>query len=101
VSPPQLGGDEFGVLCPDTEIAAASALGEDLRNRLGALRPAEVGIPGVTVSIGVASREQADVSATELVLRADDRLYRAKRTRNAVYPDLLVVAEEDSVTSAG
>jgi diguanylate cyclase (GGDEF)-like protein len=97
----RLGGDEFAVLCPDTELAAASALGEDLRKRLGALRPAEIGIPGVTVSIGVACRERADVSATELVLRADDRLYRAKRTRNAVYPDLLVVAEEDSVTSAG
>jgi diguanylate cyclase (GGDEF)-like protein len=97
----RLGGDEFAVLCPDTEIAAASALGEDLRHRLGALSPAEVGIPEVTVSIGVACREQADVSATELVLRADDHLYRAKRTRNAVYPDLFVVAEGDSVTSAG
>ena len=51
------------------------------------------------MSIGVACREPADVSATELVLRADDQLYRAKRTRNAVYPDLLVVAED--VTSAG
>jgi len=97
----RLGGDEFAVLCPDTEIAAASALGEDLRMRLSALRSPEASIPGVTVSIGVACRESADVSATELVLRADDRLYRAKRTRNAVYPDLLVVAQEDSVTSAG
>ena len=97
----RLGGDEFAVLCPDTEIAAASALGEDLRGRLSALRAADAGISGVTVSIGVACREQVDVSPTELVLRADDRLYRAKRTRNAVYPDLLVVAEEDSITSAG
>jgi PleD family two-component response regulator len=54
----------------------------------------------VTVSIGVSCREPADASATELVLRADDRLYRAKRTRDAVYPDLLVVAQEDGVTSA-
>jgi diguanylate cyclase (GGDEF)-like protein len=97
----RLGGDEFAVLCPDTEMAAATALGEDLRTRLSALRPREGHIPEVTVSIGVACREPADASATELVLRADDRLYRAKRTRNAVYPDLLVVAQEDSVTSAG
>ena len=97
----RLGGDEFALLCPDTEIAEASALGEDLRTRLSALRPAEAGMPAVTVSIGVACREPADVSPTELVLRADDRLYRAKRTRDAVYPDLLVVAEEDSITSAG
>ena len=89
----RLGGDEFAILCPDTDIAAASALGEDLRTRLSALPN------GATMSIGVACREPADESATELVLRADDRLYRAKRTRNAVYPDLLVVAED--VTSAG
>ena len=55
----------------------------------------------MTLSIGVACREPYDVSPTELVLRADDRLYRAKRTRNAVYPDLLVVAEDLSVTSPG
>jgi len=97
----RLGGDEFAVLCPDTDMAAAAALGEDLRTRLSALRPREGQIPEVTVSIGVACREPADASATELVLRADDRLYRAKRTRNAVYPDLLVVATEDGVTSAG
>jgi diguanylate cyclase (GGDEF)-like protein len=89
----RLGGDEFAILCPDTDIAAASALGEDLRTRLSALPN------GATMSIGVACRERADESATELVLRADDRLYRAKRTRNAVYPDLLVVAED--VISAG
>jgi diguanylate cyclase (GGDEF)-like protein len=96
----RLGGDEFAVLCPETEIAGASALGEDLRTRLSALRPRDALIPGVTVSIGVACREPSDASATELVLRADDRLYRAKRTRDAVYPDLLVVAQEDGVTSA-
>ena len=62
------------------------------RTRLS--RPAEP--DGATMSIGVACREPADVSATELVLRADDRLYRAKRTRNAVYPDLLVVAQDVS-----
>jgi diguanylate cyclase (GGDEF)-like protein len=83
----RLGGDEFAVLCPDTSFAAASTLAEDLRARLGGLRPAGDAIPGVTVSIGVACREDVDLSPTELVLRADDRLYRAKRTRNAVYPD--------------
>jgi diguanylate cyclase (GGDEF)-like protein len=95
----RLGGDEFAVLCPETDIAAASALGEDLRTRLSALHPAGGLESRVTVSIGIACREPGDASATELVLRADDRLYRAKRTRNAVYPDLLVVAED--VTSAG
>jgi diguanylate cyclase (GGDEF)-like protein len=89
----RLGGDEFAILCPDTDIAAASALGEDLRVRLSDLPE------GATMSIGVACREPSDESATDLVLRADDRLYRAKRTRNSVYPDLLVVAQD--VSSAG
>jgi diguanylate cyclase (GGDEF)-like protein len=97
----RLGGDEFAVLCPESDVSAASALAEDLRARLSALRPAQAYFPEVTVSIGVACREAADVSATELILRADDRLYRAKRRRNAVYPDLLVVAEDDGITSAG
>jgi diguanylate cyclase (GGDEF)-like protein len=83
----RVGGDEFGIVCPDTDIAAASALAEDLRTKLSELRPADAELPAVTVSIGAACRERADASATELVLRADDRLYRAKRTRNAVYPD--------------
>jgi len=96
----RLGGDEFAVLCPGTDIAGASALGEDLRTRLSGLRPRDAPTPGVTVSIGVACREAADASAVELVLRADDRLYRAKRTRDAVYPDLLLVAHEDGVISA-
>jgi diguanylate cyclase (GGDEF)-like protein len=97
----RLGGDEFAVLCPESDLSAASALAEDLRARLSALRPAQAYFPEVTVSIGVACREATDVSATELILRADDRLYRAKRRRNAVYPDLLVVAEDDGVTPVG
>ena len=65
----------------------ASNLAEDLRVRLSALRPPDADVPGVTVSIGVAAREDVDLSPTELMLRVDDRLYRAKRIRNAVYPE--------------
>ena len=83
----RLGGDEFAVLCADTGPEEASNLAEDLRVRLSALRPPDADVPGVTVSIGVAAREDVDLSPTELMLRADDRLYRAKRIRNAVYPE--------------
>jgi diguanylate cyclase (GGDEF)-like protein len=79
--PARLGGDEFGVICPDTGLAAAAALAEDLRARFGELNPADISVPAVTVSMGAASREPMDVSADEIVLRADDQLYRAKRTR--------------------
>jgi len=83
----RLGGDEFAVLCADTDLEGAYRLAEELRSRLGELRPPQPDLPGVTVSIGVAVRERADLSATELMLRADDRLYRAKVTRNAVCRD--------------
>jgi diguanylate cyclase (GGDEF)-like protein len=79
--PARLGGDEFGVICPDTGIAAAWALAEDLRARFGELSPAGASVPAVTVSIGVACREPVDVSPTDVVLRADNRLYDAKRAR--------------------
>jgi diguanylate cyclase (GGDEF)-like protein len=77
----RLGGDEFGVICPDTSLAAATALAEDLRARFSELHPAGTSVPAVTVSMGAACREPDDVSPNEIVLRADDRLYRAKRTR--------------------
>jgi diguanylate cyclase (GGDEF)-like protein len=79
----RLGGDEFGILCPDTGLDAATALADDLRSRVGALPPADTSVPAVTVSIGVACREAADASPAEIVMRADDRLYSAKRARSA------------------
>jgi PleD family two-component response regulator len=38
----------------------------------------------ITISIGVAARESGDESPRETMVRADARLYRAKRHRNAV-----------------
>jgi two-component system cell cycle response regulator len=39
----------------------------------------------VTVSIGVAARQAGDMTATEVLKRADDALYRAKQSgRNKV-----------------
>ena len=82
--PARLGGDEFGIICPDTTLAAALALAEDLRARFGELNPDDTSVPAVTVSMGAACREATDVSPNEIVLRADDELYLAKRTRAAV-----------------
>jgi diguanylate cyclase (GGDEF)-like protein len=82
--PARLGGDEFGVICPDTTLAAASALAEDLSARFAELNPADISVPAVTVSMGAACREPTDLSPNEIVLRADDQLYRVKRTRTEV-----------------
>jgi diguanylate cyclase (GGDEF)-like protein len=80
----RLGGDEFGVICPDTGLDAASALAEDLKTRIGELGMLDGAGPVVTLSIGAASRKADDLTATDVVQRADDRLYSAKRTRTTV-----------------
>ena len=88
----RLGGDEFAVLCPDTEPEDASRLAEELRARLAELSSSGEALPEVTVSIGVTGRSPQDLTATDVMLRADDRLYRAKSTRNAVWLDASVGA---------
>jgi diguanylate cyclase (GGDEF)-like protein len=80
----RLGGDEFGVICPDTGLEAASALAEDLQARIGELATLDGSGSAVTLSIGAASRKAGDLTANDVVQRADDRLYSAKRTRTAV-----------------
>jgi diguanylate cyclase (GGDEF)-like protein len=76
----RLGGDEVAVCCPETTLEDAAALALDLRQ---VLRGA--GLPHVTVSIGVAALEAGDVSPEPLLDRADQELYRAKLTRDAVW----------------
>jgi len=74
----RLGGDEFVVLCEDTEGEAPRVLSERV---LSALRP-PLTIDGrdvaVTASIGVALAREGD-SAAQLLSRADEAMYRAKR----------------------
>jgi diguanylate cyclase (GGDEF)-like protein len=75
----RVGGDELGVCCPDTALDEAVGLALQLRDVL--LDPAR----SVTVSIGVAALEPADASPEPLLARADEALYRAKLTRDAVW----------------
>jgi diguanylate cyclase (GGDEF)-like protein len=81
------GGEEFVALLPDTTGEEARAVGERVR----ALAEAEThagGLPACTVSVGVAAAADARTcSLEELLRRADDALYRAKGTRNAVAGD--------------
>lgn len=77
------GGEEFLVLCPETPLAEAGGYAERIRQRFDGI-PLEQGLPGVTVSFGVAMSRQDD-SVDSLVHRADAALYLAKeRGRNRV-----------------
>ncbi len=74
----RLGGDEFGVLLPDVDAAGASALADRLRVRLREALAA--GGWNVTFSIGVATFLRPPASVDEMILRADELMYRAKRS---------------------
>ena len=78
------GGEEFLVVFPETQLAAARVVAERLRARLAKIGPVEDGPDQVTASIGLATLvEQMDAHA--LVELADQALYRAKaRGRNRV-----------------
>ncbi len=73
----RLGGDEFAVLMPETDAALADAAAKRLAE---SLRTVFKGTPTVTASIGVVSCSVADANTDELLRRADQAMYEAKRT---------------------
>lgn len=82
----RIGGEEFLLVLPETEMAGALLLAERLRTSLSDtphLLP--TGPIQVTCSLGVAQWIQADRDAGALLGRADEALYAAKRQgRNKV-----------------
>jgi diguanylate cyclase (GGDEF)-like protein len=80
------GGEEFCIVLPETSLAGAAALAEDLRQRVEAhsfVFQSER-MP-VTISVGCALIAASDRTATDLIQRADEKLYEAKRSgRNRV-----------------
>jgi diguanylate cyclase (GGDEF)-like protein len=80
----RLGGDEFAVLLPDADLDRAIELAERLRAEAAQLVPAGFGPGEVSLSLGVAAASGDSAYPLELMSRADQQLYRAKITRNAV-----------------
>ncbi|WP_200290302.1 GGDEF domain-containing response regulator [Rhodospirillum rubrum] len=72
----RVGGEEFAILLPDTSLTAAQEVGERLR--LSCQIPQPVGGP-VTISIGISTLHPEDRGLGDMLSRADDALYRAKR----------------------
>lgn len=80
----RLGGDRFAVVLPGVPHAEAVALAEQLRCATAGLLVDGVPAGEVSVSVGVAEAVGAEAYLLELLSRADEQLYRAKITRNAV-----------------
>jgi diguanylate cyclase (GGDEF)-like protein len=81
----RIGGEEFVVLLPDTNLDDATKVAERIRIGIEDLQlPTHQGILRVTISAGVALRSQHETYA-ELFDRADAALYASKRLgRNRV-----------------
>lgn len=76
------GGEEFIILCPETDSSSASTLAEKLRSAIEATQFDKVG--RVTCSFGVAIYSNKE-SGDNLIKRSDDALYMAKNQgRNRV-----------------
>ncbi|MDD4913173.1 MAG: diguanylate cyclase [Sideroxydans sp.] len=74
------GGEEFLVICPDTDAQAAVQCAERLRTHVAAqgLRLQNGGEHKMTVSVGVAEKSQSSDTLEALLIRADNNLYAAK-----------------------
>lgn len=77
------GGEELILLLPNSSEAEAVATAERVRAAAEAHVIPEIARP-VTLSIGVAIATSPETSPKELRKRADDAVYKAKETRNAV-----------------
>lgn len=73
------GGEEFLILTPDIDIETAVSVAERVREAIDAHQFAEAG--HITCSFGVSQlkKDEEDENLAELIKRADDALYYAKR----------------------
>ena len=87
----RLGGEEFVVVMPDCDLAKAYQVGERLRQCIETAPfevEGKVGLLQVTASVGVAALEFDDDAPEQMLKRADEALYSAKRDgRNRVVAD--------------
>ncbi len=98
----RIGGEEFAVILPGVTLGGVLKLAERLRVAVEALTLP--GLPRVTISLGVATFPENASSPNELVKRADDAMYCAKRGgRNQTVrwmPESAAKVEERAPSSA-
>jgi diguanylate cyclase (GGDEF)-like protein len=85
-SPARLGGEEFAILLPETDLQGGIEVAERIRTALAErVVPTPKGDLKVTTSIGVTTFLPEDVNGEVALKRADDALYVSKHNgRNRV-----------------
>lgn len=76
----RIGGDEFLVICPDTDLQAAMACAERVRRAVETkpIASGQLRLKG-SISVGVAERQQGTPDAEALIRQADQGVCLAKR----------------------
>ena len=77
--PARFGGEEFAVLLRNPGPDIAVEVGERVRRAVNTLDLRKLGVPGVSVSVGVSIADSPDQSLEAVIDEADRALYRAKR----------------------
>ncbi|TAL12564.1 MAG: GGDEF domain-containing protein [Chloroflexota bacterium] len=77
--PARIGGEEFAVLLRNPGPDVALEVGERVCAAVRALDLSHHGVPGISVSVGVANATEADEPIPAIIERADQALLRAKR----------------------
>lgn len=73
----RIGGEEFAVMLPASDVGAARLFAEGLRVSFTEAVSSETGAPFISASFGVAERKPGE-TLSSLLLRADRALYAAK-----------------------
>jgi diguanylate cyclase (GGDEF)-like protein len=71
------GGEEFLIIMPDTALEDARGLAERIRT---SVREESIGNVSVTLSLGVVCVQASDRSVDDIIRRADENLYKAKKS---------------------
>ena len=77
--PARFGGEEFAVLLRNPGPGIALEVGERVRKAVSSLNLRNIGVPGVSVSVGVSVASSPDQQLEAVIDEADQALYRAKR----------------------
>jgi diguanylate cyclase (GGDEF)-like protein len=77
--PARFGGEEFAVLLKNPGPEIAVEVGERVRRAVNTLDLRKLGVPGVSVSVGVSVASEPEQALEDVIDEADRALYRAKR----------------------